>query len=198
MEAIEFNQEFSKYRDIEFILMCDVDNPLLGERGCSAVYAPQKGAAPEAVERLEEGARRLSDIVCRVTGTDERSTPGAGAAGGIAFGAMSFLKAEVKRGIDVVLQIYDFFRHVQWADVIITGEGKLDEQSFMGKAVGGVLSASEGKSCVVFCGINEAEKLPEGVGVVCISDGVGAEYATKNAAECLQKALDRYFESIKN
>lgn len=197
VEAIEFNQEFSKYRDKEFVLMCDVDNPLLGENGCAAVYSPQKGASPEAVRRLEEGGRRLADIVCKATGTDERDTPGAGAAGGIGFAAMSFLRAKVRRGIDVVLDMYDFQRYVEWADIIVTGEGKLDSQSFMGKAVGGVLSASAGKPCVVLCGMNEAECLPEGVDVVCISDGVGTEYSTKNAAECLQKALDRYFESIK-
>lgn len=198
VETIEFNQEFSKYRDKEFILMCDVDNPLLGDDGCAKVYAPQKGASPEAVVRLESGAVRLSEIVTLITGRDERFTPGAGAAGGIAFGAMSFLKAKVKRGIDVILQMYDFERQVEWADMVITGEGKLDEQSFMGKAVGGILAVALPKPCVVLCGINAYKPLPEGANVVCISDGVGgAEYAMKNAAECLRKALDKYFASIK-
>jgi len=196
VENIEFNQAFSKYRDVEFILMCDVTNPLLGDNGCAAVFSPQKGASPEAVKRLEKGAEKLCAIVSRVTGTDEKSTPGAGAAGGIGFAAMSFFRARVKRGIDVVLDMYSFEKHAEDADIIITGEGKLDSQSFMGKAVGGVIERSKGKSVVVVCGINEAQSLPEGVTALCISDGVGSEYATKNAAECLQKALDAYFETI--
>lgn len=197
VETIEFGQAFSKYRGIKFTLLCDVNNPLLGERGAAVVYAPQKGASAEAVQRLERGAEKLSGIVKRVTGTDETNTPGAGAAGGIGFGAMSFLRAKVERGIDVILDMYEFDRHAEWADIILTGEGKLDSQSFMGKAVDGVVSRSAGKPCVVFCGINDAESLPEGVTAVSISDGVGVEYAMEKAAECLQNALDSYFLSIK-
>ena len=197
VENIEYNLEFSKYRDISFVLMCDVNNPLLGERGCAAVFSPQKGASAEAVLRLESGAVKLSKVVKRVTGIDERETPGAGAAGGIGFGAMSFLRAKVKSGIDTVLDMYEFDKYIEESDIIITGEGKLDAQSFMGKAVGGVIARAGGKNCIVLCGSNETESLPGGVSALSISEGVGVDYAIENAAECLQKALDGYFESIK-
>ncbi|MBQ4066153.1 MAG: glycerate kinase, partial [Clostridia bacterium] len=172
VETVEFNQAFSKYRGIEFVLMCDVKNPLLGSEGAAAVYAPQKGASPEAVLRLERGAEKLSQIMSRVTGTNEVSTPGAGAAGGIGFAAMAFFRARVCSGIDVMLDMYDYQRHVEDADIVVTGEGKLDSQSFMGKAVDGVLKASEGKKCAIFCGISEAESVPDGVDVIEIGRGI--------------------------
>lgn len=193
VENVEFNQSFSRYREIEFVLMCDVDNPLLGKMGAAAVFAPQKGASPEAVSRLEKGGEKLASVVCRVTGTDMRNAAGAGAAGGIGFAAMAFLSAKVQRGIDAVLDMYDFEKYVSDADLVITGEGKLDRQSFMGKAVGGVLARIGDKPCLVLCGINEINCLPEGVTALSLSEGVGVEYAMENAAECLQKVLDAYF-----
>lgn len=197
VENIEYNLDFSKYRDIDFVLMCDVNNPLLGENGCAAVFSPQKGASGEAVERLEAGASRLAKTVKRVTGTDFRDSPGAGAAGGIGYGAMSFLRARVKSGIDTVLDMYEFERYLDEADLIITGEGKLDAQSFMGKAVGGVIARAQGKTCMVLCGSNEADSLPKGVFALSISEGVSVDFAIENAAECLQRALDGYFEKLK-
>ncbi|MBQ2729652.1 MAG: glycerate kinase [Clostridia bacterium] len=196
VESIEFNQSFSKYREVKFLLMCDVKNPLLGENGAAAIFAPQKGATPDGVDRLEKGAKKLSQIVRRVTGTNETETAGAGAAGGIGFGAMSFLRATVNSGIDLMLDLYEYDKLAEDADLVITGEGRLDSQSFMGKAVGGVLERSQGKRCAVFCGSKEDCILPEGVTAVSISDGVGCEYAMENAAECLQKALDGYFGSL--
>lgn len=197
VENIEFNQAFSKYRETEFILMCDVDNPLLGEMGAATVFAPQKGATPEAVDRLEKGGKKLASVVCRVTGRDMRNAAGAGAAGGIGFAAMSFLRAKVQRGIDAVLDMYEFEKYVSDADLVITGEGKLDRQSFMGKAVGGVLSRIKDKPCIILCGSMEPESLPAGVTAVSLADEYGFEYAIENAAECLQKALDRHFEKNK-
>lgn len=196
VENIEFNQAFSKYRDIKFILMCDVKNPLWGENGAAAVFGPQKGASPEGVERLEKGAEKLASVVKQVTGTDMTEKPGAGAAGGIAYAAMSFFKAEVKSGIDTVLDMYEFEKHIEGADLIITGEGKLDIQSFMGKAVGGVVSRAGGCPCLILCGSKELSELPQGVEAISISDGVGVDYAVENAAECLQKAIDDYFKIL--
>ena len=90
--------------------------------------------------------------------------------------------------------MYDFEKHIEDADLIITGEGKLDSQSFMGKAVGGVIARSDGCPCVVLCGVNELDELPEGVVAVSASDGVGVDHSIENAAECLQKAIDGYFK----
>ncbi len=197
VESIEFNQAFSKYRGIDFVLMCDVKNPLLGDEGCARVFSPQKGATPEGVEHLERGAEKIVAVIRRVTGKDESKAEGAGAAGGIGYGAMSFLRAEFERGIDVVLSLYNFEKHIEDADVIITGEGKLDSQSFMGKAVGGVIERSVGKTVTVFCGINGTESLPDGVTAICVSEEMGVEYAMENAVECLQKAADGYFAKVR-
>ena len=197
VEAIEFNQAFSKYRGIEFVLMCDVKNPLLGEMGAAAVYSPQKGASPEAVERLERGAEKLSQIMSRVTGTDERETEGAGAAGGLGFAAMSFFRAKVRSGIDVVLDMYDFANQAEYADLIITGEGKLDSQSFMGKAIDGVLRSANGKRCAIFCGICEADDIPEGVDVIETGKGIPTEEAMRCAEDLLAEAADGYFSKLR-
>ncbi|MBQ3528030.1 MAG: glycerate kinase [Clostridia bacterium] len=194
VEAIEFNQAFSKYREIEFVLMCDVKNPLLGKFGAAEVYSPQKGASPEAVMRLERGAEKLSQIMNRVTGTNEKDTEGAGAAGGLGFAAMSFFRAKVRSGIDVVLDMYDFQRQAEYADLIITGEGKLDSQSFMGKAIDGVLKASKGKKCAIFCGKCEAERIPDGVDIIEIGKGIPTDEAMSRAADLLSDAADSYFQ----
>ncbi len=197
VEAIDFNQSFSKYRGIDFVLMCDVKNPLLGEYGAATVYAPQKGATAEGVMRLERGAEKLSQIMGRVTGTDMTAQCGAGAAGGIGFGAMTFLRAKARSGIETMLDMYSFQKHAQNADIIITGEGRLDSQSFMGKVVGGVVGAAGDKPVCIFCGSYDAPPLPKGVEAVSISEETGERYAMEHAAECLQKAADRYFENLK-
>lgn len=197
IERIDFNQEFLKYRDVKFVLMCDVKNPLLGENGAAVVFAPQKGADREGVARLEKGAEKLVSVVQHATGKDMSKMPGSGAAGGIGYGALTFLNAEITSGIKAVLDMYSFERYVEDADIIITGEGRLDSQSFMGKAVGGVLERRGEKPCVIVCGSADEVSLPKGVTVFSASSGVGVEYAIENAAECLQNAIDRYFESIK-
>lgn len=196
VENIEFNQAFSKYREVDFTLLCDVKNPLLGENGCAAVFAPQKGASPAEVKRLENGARKFAQTVKRITGRDESNTPGAGAAGGIAFGAMSFLGAEVKSGIDSMLEMYDFDRAVTECDIIITGEGRFDRQSFMGKAVGGVLERRNGKPVIIFCGSTDGTPVPDGVTVIPIGEGIPLEEAMANAPELLIKAAEGYFRKM--
>jgi glycerate kinase len=116
----------------------DVRNPLLGPRGATRTFGPQKGGTPEKLEMLESGLRRLADIVARDLGCDFRDTPGAGAAGGLGFGLMSFCGAKIKSGFDVVADFIGLRDAISKADVVITGEGRLDEQSLEGKAPAGV------------------------------------------------------------
>ena len=193
VENVEFNQAFSKYREVQFEILCDVNNPLLGENGCAKVFAPQKGATEADVKRLEHGARKFSSVVHRVTGTDARNIPGAGAAGGIGYGALSFLRAEVKSGIDAMFEMYGYKKTAPLCDLIITGEGKFDRQSFMGKTVGGVISGRAGVPCVVFCGDTDGTEVPEGVTVIPVSRGLDVEYAMENAPEILLQAAEKYF-----
>ncbi len=117
---------------------CDVDNPLLGPRGAARTYAPQKGASPEDVERLEAGTAHVIDLVESLCGP-VRNLPGAGSAGGLGAALCAFLKARLTPGIDLVLNVCDFDNRLKGADLVLTGEGKIDEQTVSGKTIAGVL-----------------------------------------------------------
>jgi len=116
----------------------DVRNPLLGARGATRTFGPQKGATPDQLELLEEALARLADIVARDLGCDFREAVGAGAAGGLGFGLMSFCAATMRPGFDLVAEMLDLDAAIQRADVVVTGEGNLDDQTLEGKAPAGV------------------------------------------------------------
>jgi glycerate kinase len=128
-----------------FIVASDVDNPLLGPNGAAAVYGPQKGASPEDVAVLDTALARLADVVEAAVGRGDppfRDRPGAGAAGGVGYAAMAVLGAELRPGIDLVLDLVRFADHLPGARLVITGEGSLDEQTLSGKAPAGVAAAA--------------------------------------------------------
>jgi glycerate 2-kinase len=127
---------------VKIIVASDVDNPLLGPRGAAAVFGPQKGAGPQQLETLERGLRHWSQLVSNATGRDDAARAGAGAAGGTGFAALALLNAEIKPGIAEILDLIDFDRRIAGADLVITGEGSLDEQSLAGKAPVGVARAA--------------------------------------------------------
>ncbi|WP_415971483.1 glycerate kinase [Rhodococcus sp. 077-4] len=129
-------------RAAEFELACDVDNPLLGVTGAAAVYGPQKGAGPQELLYLEHGMRQWAHLVRNAIGRDLSGLAGTGAAGGTAFGAVAVLGATAKSGIETVLELIDFTGAVASADLVVTGEGSLDEQSLHGKAPIGVAHAA--------------------------------------------------------
>jgi glycerate 2-kinase len=123
---------------MRIVAACDVKNPLLGETGATRTFGPQKGATPEQLEILERALTRLADTVTRELGCDFRTKPGAGAAGGLGFGLMSFCSAVLRPGFDVVADAVELEEKIKSADVVITGEGKLDSQTLEGKAPAGV------------------------------------------------------------
>ncbi|MDQ3457462.1 MAG: glycerate kinase [Actinomycetota bacterium] len=128
--------------EVEILVACDVDNPLLGPRGAARVFGPQKGADPEQVGRLEYGLDRWAGVVRDATGHDCAAVSGAGAAGGTAFAAMALMGAQVRSGIGLVLELVGFAAALPGADLVVTGEGSLDEQSLAGKAPVGVARAA--------------------------------------------------------
>jgi glycerate kinase len=132
----------------------DVRNPLLGPRGATRTFGPQKGATAEQIEILESGLARLADIIARDLGRDFRDTSGAGAAGGLGFGLMSFCGAQIRSGFEVVADYIGLRKAIAKADVVITGEGRLDEQSLEGKAPAGVarLAREAGKRVFAIAG----------------------------------------------
>ncbi|MFC5816361.1 glycerate kinase [Nonomuraea harbinensis] len=152
---------------VAFVVASDVDNPLLGPHGAAAVYGPQKGATPEQVTLLDAALGRLAAVATRTHGLagavehDDTpramgvaGAPGAGAAGGVGFAALAFLHADIRPGIDYLLDLLGFHQHVKGARLVITGEGSLDEQTLRGKAPAGVAraAAAAGVPVVAVCG----------------------------------------------
>ncbi|MFI6531170.1 glycerate kinase [Nonomuraea sp. NPDC050547] len=158
---------FIELSGVEVVVASDVDNPLLGPHGAAAVYGPQKGASPEDVQVLEAGLSRLAARAAATHGLvgavehdgtprpmGVAGAPGAGAAGGVGFAALAFLRAEIQPGIEYLLDLLGFGEHVRGARLVVTGEGSLDEQSLRGKAPVGVARAAAraGVPVVAVCG----------------------------------------------
>jgi len=145
--------------NIKFTAMCDVTNPLYGENGAANIYSRQKGANDIEVLILDSNIRHLINLIDKTDTIAE--TPGAGAAGGLGAGVMVFLKGQLKSGIETLLNIVDFDDKIKDADLIITGEGKIDMQSIQGKVISGIGSRArlQGKSIDIFCG--RCELLPK-------------------------------------
>lgn len=140
--------------DVRFTLACDVANPFCGPDGAAAVFAHQKGALPADVAVLDAGMRHYASVLKKLAGRDIADVPGAGAAGGVAGGLLPFVNASIRSGIDTVLDRLHFDVALEGASLVITGEGRIDAQSSMGKAVGGILSRAKarGVPVVAFAG----------------------------------------------
>jgi glycerate kinase len=170
----------------------DVRNPLLGPRGATRTFGPQKGGTPEQLEVLERGLARLANIVSRDLGCDFREAPGAGAAGGLGFGLMSFCGATVRPGFDVVAEVVGLKAAIERADVVITGEGRLDEQTLEGKVPAGVarLAQESGKRVFAIVGASgetpEVRNLFDGLFVLA-SGSVTPQESIARATELLQE-----------
>ncbi len=139
LEKIYYVEEDSVHPQVhncQFYVACDVQNPLLGKAGATSVFGPQKGIGPVLGGKLEKGLEHLANITQRASGIDFASLPGAGAAGGMGFGAAAYLGAELKPGAELVMQLSGLETAMASADLLITGEGRLDAQTFMGKGPG--------------------------------------------------------------
>ena len=134
--------------------MCDVDNPLCGERGASHVYGPQKGATPEQIKVLDAGLANLATVIKSDLGIDVIDLPGAGAAGGLGAGLHAFLGAALRRGVDVILDLVRLPEKLAGAQLALTGEGRIDRQTAFGKAPAGVAAAAcaRGIPCIAIAG----------------------------------------------
>lgn len=126
-----------------FEVACDVDNPLCGERGASAIFGPQKGATPAMVKQLDTALAHYADVIAQSGMSDQREHAGAGAAGGMGLGVMAFLNAELKPGVEIVMQTVGLADKIRGADLVITGEGRIDGQTVFGKTPMGVLKQAK-------------------------------------------------------
>jgi glycerate kinase len=175
-------------RGAEVVVATDVDNPLLGSHGASAVYGPQKGATPGDVQLLDRALGRFARIAARDLGVDVAELPGAGAAGGLGAGLVAFLGASLVRGADVVAEAVDLERRIESADAVVTGEGSFDAQSLRGKAPGVVvrMAIRAGIRPVVLCGVAEGSDATDGLVVASTADRFGPEAALGRPAETLE------------
>ncbi|WP_266365578.1 glycerate kinase [Tellurirhabdus rosea] len=184
-----------RLRTVRILVACDVDNPLYGPNGAAPVYGPQKGADAGMVERLDHGLRQLADVVAAHSGQDLAQEPGSGAAGGTGFGARVFLKAELQSGVAIVSQYLQLEQKVRDADLILTGEGKIDSQTLSGKLIGGLTALARQQQVPVaaFCGrlaLSEAEVSQLGlVAATAITpDGMRYDDAVRRAPMLLSAA----------
>lgn len=164
IEVIKTQKVNEKLKGVKFQVICDVENPLLGDYGAAAVFAPQKGALPEEIPVLERGLVNLMKKAANINNRSEElsNKEGAGAAGGLGYAFYTFLNGKHIKGIDYILAETDFNKYLPEADLIITGEGKIDPQSIMGKVVGGVTARASkyGIPIVAFGGkIEDYEEL---------------------------------------
>lgn len=146
-----------QWSHVNILVACDVDNPLLGNTGATAIYGPQKGVSPATAALLELGLAHYAQMTALTLGGNHAETPGTGAAGGMGFALLAYLKAHLQSGVDLVLDVVDFDTHVQKADIVITGEGKIDNQTINGKTPAGVAKRANiyGKPTYILAGTVE-------------------------------------------
>ncbi len=191
--TIKTDKVIPELKDCSFSVACDVTNPLCGEKGCSAVFAPQKGGTPEMIRDMDGWLNSYAKIAKTVSPTADQNAPGAGAAGGLGFAFLAFLNSTLRSGIKIVLEEINIEADIINADLVVTGEGRLDSQTVMGKAPIGVaqLAKKYGKRVIAFsgCVTEDAEVINDhGVdaffpilrGVVTLEEALKPENAYKN------------------
>ena len=163
-------------KECDFCVACDVTNPLCGEKGCSAVFGPQKGADPEMIRRMDQWMKHYTDLTRRLYPEADPDIPGSGAAGGLGYALTSYLNAKLESGISIVLRETKLETYIRDADIVITGEGRLDGQTVMGKAPIGVarLAKQFGKPVIAFSGV-----------------------VTEDAAVCNEHGIDAFFPILR-
>ena len=195
LHSIDLTQLDPRLKDVHIEVACDVDNPLTGERGASAVFGPQKGATPEMVSILDANLAHYAQVVKDALGMDVDQVPGAGAAGGLGAGLIAFLGASLKRGVDVVAEAVQLEKHIAQATLVITGEGKIDGQTIYGKTPVGVAKRAK-KYGIPVIGI--AGILGEGCDAV-YRHGIDALFSIVPGTVSLETALlngEKYTEKL--
>lgn len=193
LAQIKSDNALKELNECSFKIACDVDNPLCGERGCSRVFAPQKGADEEMIIKMDLWLKEYARICQESFGADNKDYPGAGAAGGLGYAFKTFLNSELQKGVEIILNETKLEEYVKDADLVVTGEGRLDSQTVMGKAPIGVASLAKkyGKRVIAFAGCvtNDAEVINDhGIdaffpilrGIVTLDEALNKENAYNN------------------
>lgn len=186
LKTIKTDKVATTIKACEFLVACDVKNPLCGKNGCSYVFALQKGGTEETIRLMDGWIQKYADLTKAVVSTVDENTEGAGAAGGLGFAFLAFLKGKMGSGIDIIIAETNLESHIKDADVVVTGEGCLDGQSVMGKAPVGVakLAKKYNKKVIAFSGCigNGAE--------ACNEAGIDAYFPILQKPCGLQEAMD--------
>lgn len=174
---VDVSKMREELKECSFRIACDVENPLCGPMGAAHVYGPQKGATMQIVEQMDAGLKNYANVIKGQLGIDNEGVPGSGAAGGLGYAFVTFLNGRAEPGITIILDTIDLETEIQKADYVITGEGKLDAQTAMGKAPAGVAKMAKkyGKKAIAFCGA-----------------------ATEDAAACHDTGIDAYFPILRS
>lgn len=181
-------EELSQCR---FIVACDVNNPFSGPQGAAYIFAPQKGADAATVSLLDKGLKHFARLVYETENRAIDTIPGAGAAGGLGGGCIAFLHAQLKPGIDTVLDALDFARQIEGADLIITGEGKMDAQTIMGKAPIGIVRAAQQQRIPVIALTGSVEDID-----LLNTAGFDAVYCIQQGPASLEQAMEKSFTCL--
>ena len=204
LSDINFNHIDTRIKNTSFEIACDVDNPLLGEKGASKVFAAQKGASNKMIEELESIMTNYYEIISSQLGRQLNDRPRFGAAGGLGFGISAFINSELKSGINIVLEALNFNQYLLDADLVITGEGRIDSQSERGKAPIGVIKYANQLNCkvIVIAGsVDDPKTFNQKFNVTNSYGIVNAKFSIEKAFEdpygCLKSVSQKAAEDFK-
>lgn len=185
LKTISNQNVLPQLAECEFLIACDVNNPLCGEHGCSAVFGPQKGATPDMIHQMDLWLQNYAATARALSPSADPEKEGTGAAGGLGFAFLTFFNAALKPGIDIVLEETKLEHYLSQADIVITGEGRLDGQTAMGKAPVGVakLAKKYGKTVIAFAG----SVTPEAI--ACNQQGIDAFFPILREITTLEEAM---------
>lgn len=183
---IRTDKAMAEIKECTFNIACDVKNPLCGDIGCSAVFGPQKGATHEIVKEMDSWLENYANLTKKVLPDSDATIPGTGAAGGLGFAFMSYLGGKLQSGIELVMAATELEKYIVDADIVVTGEGRLDGQSYMGKAPIGVakLAKKHNKPVIAFSGCVTDDA------VICNEHGIDAFFPILRAPCTLAEAMD--------
>ncbi|MEK5750714.1 glycerate kinase [Acinetobacter variabilis] len=204
IDQIDFSQLDARLKNTEILIASDVNNPLCGPNGASAIFGPQKGATSQMVQQLDRNLSHFADLVEAGLGISKRNIPGAGAAGGLGFGLMAFAGAKLQSGVTLIMEQNRLAEKIADADYVLTGEGKIDHQTALGKTPFGVAQVAQqlNKPVIAFAGlVGEGIESLYQTGfsqIVGINPpGCLLEEALKNAEQNLEQACARVIKEIK-
>lgn len=193
IKRINVTNRIKELDECNFKIACDVNNPLYGENGAAYIYGPQKGATPEIVKLLDEGLINFAEVVKKDLDKDIAQVPGVGAAGGLGFAFLGFLNSKLESGIKIILDEINLDEAVKGADIVITGEGRLDNQTAMGKAPIGVAKVAKkyGAKVIAIAGCTTDDAIK------CNEEGIDAYFSIVNSAMTIEEAIKKE-NAIKN